>query len=347
MTNADGSGATGPGLFVYFGPAPTVTSVSPNSGPTTGGTAVTITGTDFVKGSRVTFDAISATSVRVVSSTTITAVTPAHPADGAVEVIVFSPANQSGPLSNAFTYVLASAPTVSGVSPSSGPREGGAAITITGTNFAPGAKVTMDGVDTYVSSVTSTSISAITPGRMTVGVVDLIVTNTDGRASTAVQYTYVQSPRLQSLNVGSGPGTGGTTVTLTGSNFDATATVTFGSALATVTGRTGSTQIVVTTPGACAASEVVVFVTNGTGLTSNSLPFVFTPVVPGAPAITGYTAASAQLSIDFTPSGVRRRGAHHQLRLLDGQRNHLEGRPPRAFCHRWSSQPSAGPVPPL
>ncbi len=58
------------------GPAPTVTSVSPNSGTTAGGTAVTITGTNFAAGATVTFGSTAASSVVVVSATTITAVTP-------------------------------------------------------------------------------------------------------------------------------------------------------------------------------------------------------------------------------------------------------------------------------
>ena len=56
---------------------PTVSSVSPNNGPTAGGTAVTITGTNFATGATVTFGATAATNVVVVSSTTITATTPA------------------------------------------------------------------------------------------------------------------------------------------------------------------------------------------------------------------------------------------------------------------------------
>ncbi len=69
------------------GPVPTVSSVSPSSGSTAGGTAVTITGTNFVAGATVTFGATAATNVTVVNSTTITATTPAGSA-GAVTVTV-------------------------------------------------------------------------------------------------------------------------------------------------------------------------------------------------------------------------------------------------------------------
>src|SRR5204863_527825 len=55
--------------------APTVSSVAPNSGSTAGGTAVTITGSNFAAGATVTFGAAAATNVVVVSGTQITATT--------------------------------------------------------------------------------------------------------------------------------------------------------------------------------------------------------------------------------------------------------------------------------
>src|SRR5262249_41575934 len=76
---------------------PAVSSISPNSGSTGGGTIVTISGTDFLSGATVSIGGVSASSVNVVNPTTITAVTRAHPA-GAVDVPVTNPAPQPGPL---------------------------------------------------------------------------------------------------------------------------------------------------------------------------------------------------------------------------------------------------------
>jgi hypothetical protein len=61
-------------------PVPVVTSVSPNSGPTAGGTSVTITGSDFTGATVVRFGTTAATSFLVVNSTTISALSPAAPA---------------------------------------------------------------------------------------------------------------------------------------------------------------------------------------------------------------------------------------------------------------------------
>ena len=78
-----------PGQCIYLYGAPTVSGRQPNSGPAAGGTAVTITGTNFAAGATVTFGGTAATNVTVVNSTTITATTPAGSA-GAVTVTVTS-----------------------------------------------------------------------------------------------------------------------------------------------------------------------------------------------------------------------------------------------------------------
>ncbi|HEV3207403.1 MAG TPA: IPT/TIG domain-containing protein [Terriglobales bacterium] len=84
-------------------PAPRVSAISPNTGTANGGTAVTVTGTGFLSGAAVTIGGTAATSVTVVSSTSITAKTPAHAA-GAADVVVKNTDNQAGALSGGFTY---------------------------------------------------------------------------------------------------------------------------------------------------------------------------------------------------------------------------------------------------
>jgi hypothetical protein len=85
---------------------PTITSSSPPSGPTTGGTTVTIIGTNFTGATAVTFGAAGAAeSFTVVSSTEITAVTAAAGA-GEHYVTVTTPAGTSADKASVvFTYV--------------------------------------------------------------------------------------------------------------------------------------------------------------------------------------------------------------------------------------------------
>ena len=100
--------------------APTVTAISPTSGSTNGGTAVTIIGTNFASGVSVTFGGTAATNVVVVSGNSITATTPAHAA-GAVNVVVTNSSGQSGTLTNGYTY--AASGTISFVQVNSGPSK--------------------------------------------------------------------------------------------------------------------------------------------------------------------------------------------------------------------------------
>src|SRR6202020_1454647 len=66
--------------FTYSAAPPAITSISPTSGPTSGGTTLTITGTGFTGATKVVFGGVAATSFSVVSSTEITAVSPAQAA---------------------------------------------------------------------------------------------------------------------------------------------------------------------------------------------------------------------------------------------------------------------------
>jgi len=85
-------------------PAPSVTSITPSSGSTVGGTSVTISGGNFAANATVAIGGSQASSVAVVDSGTITALTPAHAA-GAVDVVVTNTDGQSGTKTQAFTYV--------------------------------------------------------------------------------------------------------------------------------------------------------------------------------------------------------------------------------------------------
>lgn len=80
-----------------------VTNINPNTGTTNGGTMVTFTGTGFVN-STVTFGGTSATNVTITSTTSFTAMTPAHAA-GAVDVVVTNSDGDSDTTTNGYTYV--------------------------------------------------------------------------------------------------------------------------------------------------------------------------------------------------------------------------------------------------
>jgi len=85
---------------------PAVRSISPSTGTTFGGTAVTITGQRFAAGATVTIGGAPATNVVVEDASTVKATTPAHAA-GSVEVIV-TQSNGASTLPQAFAFVAPS-----------------------------------------------------------------------------------------------------------------------------------------------------------------------------------------------------------------------------------------------
>ena len=125
---------------------------------------------------------------------------------------------------------------------------GGTAVTITGTNFAAGATVTF-GVrarPTWWSSIARQSLRRRPAGSA--GAVTVTVKVSGQSGSLANGYTYVVIPTVSSVAPNNGPTAGGTAVTITGTNFAAGATVTFGGAAATNVVVVNSTTITAATP---------------------------------------------------------------------------------------------------
>ncbi len=186
ITNPGTESVTASGAFTYTSlAAPTFTSIAPASGDD--GSAVVITGTNFVSGATVAFDGSSATSVVFVSSTTINCNIPTH-ADGVVDIVITNPDAQSVTASGAFTYTT-DAPAFTSIAPVSG--DDGQAVTITGTGFVSGVIVAFDGqAATSVVFISSTTIQCNVPSHAD-GVVDIVITNPDAQFVTASgAFTY-------------------------------------------------------------------------------------------------------------------------------------------------------------
>ena len=97
-------------LLAGWGPcAPFIASVAPGQGTIVGGTPITISGAYFTGATSVTIGGELATNMVVVSSTTITAVTPAHAA-GSVSITITTPSRTST-FQNAFLYAKIVVPT--------------------------------------------------------------------------------------------------------------------------------------------------------------------------------------------------------------------------------------------
>jgi hypothetical protein len=164
-----------------------VSSLSPKAGPTTGGQTVTITGSGLTGATRVMFGKTPATNVKVVSDSELTATAPAHAA-GTVAVIVTTPIGKS-PAVSTDKYTYDAVPTVSAISPASGPKA--TVVTVTGTGFVAGAKVSFgSAIAAKVKRVSGSTLQATAPAGA--GTVPVTVTTPGGAsaASAADQFTY-------------------------------------------------------------------------------------------------------------------------------------------------------------
>jgi len=244
----------GPGAAYVFVPSqgagPAVTGISPQDGPSTGGTAVTITGTNLSKATAVKFGSVASKKFKSVSATTITATAPAGTA-GIVDVTVTT-ANGTSATTAADQFTYLAAPTVTAVSPNQGPLTGGGTLTITGTGFTNVTAVKFGKTAAVIQSSTATQIIVTCP-KGKAGAVDVIVTAAGGTSAVAAgdKYTYCAVPSVSKVAVAgsktaSGPTSGGTTVTITGKAFTGATKVLFGANLAksfTVTSATSITAI--------------------------------------------------------------------------------------------------------
>ena len=301
VTNSDfqsGSRASG---YTFLAP-PTVTSFLPSLGVVDGGTLVTITGTGFFAGAIARIDGTACATTTVISSTSLTCVTPAYAA-GPYLVSVLNTDTQSGTAAGTFTYT--ETPTVTSASPSVGPVGGGTTITITGSGFQTGATVDIGlNVCTLPVVVNETTITCVTPLTLISGLTSITVTNINTLTDTlATGFIYLLAPTISAISSSGGALAGGTSVTITGTEFFAGAVVKFGGTVCTGITVVNPTTITCTLP-AHLAGLVTVTVTNA-DLQVASLPSAYTyrprPIVTSIALAAG--ALGGLTSVTITGTG--------------------------------------------
>jgi hypothetical protein len=137
----------------------------------------------------VWFDIALASNVTVVSSTQLTASTPAHAAGIVGGVIILNPDNRGGSLPWGFLY--GSGPAIFTVSPHTGPTAGGTKVTVTGINFVSGATLTLGGVPATGVTVSGSDTIMGTTGPHAAGIVNVVVTDPGSQPATLPNaFTY-------------------------------------------------------------------------------------------------------------------------------------------------------------
>ncbi|MEK7399552.1 MAG: IPT/TIG domain-containing protein, partial [Candidatus Poribacteria bacterium] len=191
VENQDGQTDTLKNAFTY-NPAPIIASITPNNGKVFGETKITIQGSGFMPGAKVTIGSVGQDPNMVtttpiatweyVSPTMMTAFMPPSEKPKTISIVVINPDDQKVILRNSFTYNYF--PTITSVQPDNGPSKGGTKIAINGTGFLPGAKVRFGFYEaSSVIMKDDSTIECITPSGDP-GVVVVSVINPDTQTAT-------------------------------------------------------------------------------------------------------------------------------------------------------------------
>jgi formylglycine-generating enzyme required for sulfatase activity len=266
-----GGVATRTNGFTYVPPPPVITMVSPNFGPTTGGTLITITGANLASTSGVMLGNFAATDVIVQNANTVTAITPAS-FPGTVAVGVITPSGTAA-LANAFTY-QAPGPVITSIAPNTGSTMGGTVVTITGTNLATTTSVRFGSVNASIIGTNATSVGVVAPAG-SVGPVTVSLTTSSGTTNFPNGFTYQStSPIISSVAPNVGSRNGGTTITITGVNLTGTQWVRVGNSFASNVTVVNANTITAVTPGGPPGPATVSLQTaSGTASSPNAFTF--------------------------------------------------------------------------
>ena len=177
---------------------------------------------------------------------------------------------------------LAVVPIVTGVAPTSGPPMGGSTVTVSGSGFT-GATAVSFGSTPGVALVTvnDTQLKVFSPADT--GVVDVTVMGPGGTsATTAVDRFAYGAPVVTEISPASGPPTGGTLVTVSGSNFTGATAVSFGSTPNLDVVLVSDSQLAVVAPAGTGKVDLTVTGVGGTSAKSSKDKFSYAPDVSGS-----------------------------------------------------------------
>lgn len=194
---------------------PVVSSITPTSGPNSGGTLITVTG-QYFSGSysdsvSAAINGVSGSSVILIDDSTLTFVSPAGSAGAGLDVSVAT-GGGLGTLAGAFTYTAPPVPVTAGSAPTVvintptitefSTREipaTGAEVTATGLRLENVSVLSLGGITVTMVSNTATSIT-FTTGEMPVGVWDLRLVASNGTLvfQQAIEVVEIQEITAQS-----------------------------------------------------------------------------------------------------------------------------------------------------
>ena len=271
-----------PGIASAASNPPAVNHVAPHHGPANGGTSVAITGGNFTNVTAVDFGSTAARGFDVVSHRVIVAKSP--PGSGVVDITVTTSVGTSTTgKSDLFTYNGQREPVVTHIVPSHGRPAGGTEVTILG-NDLEGATAVHFGTNaaTAVTVFSHHIVTAKSPAGT--GTVDVTVTTPLGTSAVnrKDEFTYNTKtvPVVTHVSPARGSPSGGTTVTIRGSNLTGATAVDFGTNAATDVSVITSHLVTATSPAGSGTVGVTVTTPLGTSAAATGAQFTYVTVTP-------------------------------------------------------------------
>lgn len=220
VTNSDGRSDRLDGALAYY----ELISVTPDEGPSPGGTPVIVRGRFLPMNTRIFFGMAEAQCTWQ-SPDTMRCVTPPGPLDEFVDVLAQATDMGQVPTVLEDGYFYVAPPEILGVAPPDGPLRGGIVITISGRFFRPGATVTIRGATcTGVTVVNAQTITCTVPPGAE-GFAEVRVVNPDGQFDADPNgFEYIPIEATPSWGIVDG----NTNVVLTGRGFAPNAAVRIG-----------------------------------------------------------------------------------------------------------------------
>jgi len=306
-------------------PEPTINDVNPNNGPTKGGTIVTIGGTNFGTGDTsvqpmVSVGGAPCQQVVWVSSTSILCETPDGVGGHKSVVVSVDGVNSSPDRDAIFNY---DPPTVQAIEPGHGAASGGTMVTIIGDNFGAtnnNPSVTIGGRPCQsVVWLANTKLKCVSPAGIGIGDVRVFILDESSPENFGTIFEF-DAPLVTRLEPDHGPGTGGYTVTVHGTNFgtvDSKPQIKVNGKNCQTTEWKSNTEVLCVAPsGQGTGKDVSVDILGQPSKTSPGTRFSYDgPIVTGMDPANGPTIGGTELTVYGSNFGSREDGKKIEVRI--------------------------------
>ncbi|MBC7882256.1 MAG: IPT/TIG domain-containing protein [Anaerolineae bacterium] len=185
-------------------------------------------------------------------------------------------------------------PTIVSFTPLSGPV--GLSVTINGTSLGAVNSVTFNGTNATITSISSTQIRATVPAGATTGFIRVTTSGGNFDESSLPFVVTAGAPQIVSFSPTSGPV--GTSVTITGANFNGATSVTFnGTTSSFVVDNTA--QIRATVPSGATSGQITVTTPTGSATSTDT----YTVTAAGSPTISSFSPLSGPVGTPVVITG--------------------------------------------